>query len=170
MALFARMTNHASAYSSLVQRCFILDVLHSHLAHSYMEPDEAERAQDAEHVQDAVAEHDQDAEHDQGAVAEPGEGAPAEDEVETFRVTQVTMVSLIVGAQKSPKTWMPDTSMVSGMQFAHVSKWDSAWVRLCTGKGLVLRKNNALAVRLWQEICSERARFTSQSFPLCKVC
>ena len=110
---------------------------------------------------------------DQGAVAEPGEGAPAEDEVETFRVTQVTMVSLIVGAQKSPKTWMPDTSMVSGMQFAHVSKWDSAWVRLCTGKGLALHKNrvgNALAVRLWQEICSERARFTSQSFPLCKVC
>lgn len=138
-----------------------------------MEPDEAERAQDAEHVQDAVAEHDQDAEHDQGAVAEPGEGAPAEDEVETFRVTQVTMVSLIVGAQKSPKTWMPDTSMVSGMQFAHVSKWDSAWVRLCTGKGLALHKNrvgNALAVRLWQEISSERARFTSQSFPLCKVC
>ena len=89
---------------------------------------------------------------------------PEEEGQESFKVAQVYMVSRIMSGQ-SVRQWLPDTQIVSGMLFGCCCKWDSSFIRLVTGKGLTLHKKreaNNLNVKLWSEICSERARCTSQ--------
>ena len=137
VALHARMTNHASAFLARWFRGVSFYIILI-LTPPLMEP----------------------CEDDEEEVAAEGQ--------ETFKINQVIMVSCVkTGA--SVKQWLPDTQTVCGMLFACCNKWDSSFIRMVTGKGLTLHKRreaNNLNVKLWTEICSERARFMAEPYHL----